>query len=73
MRLRCYDRRPGWINTSYRGHVRIRKKSYCKELVKLVQFWKGVETSMLERQRGGWRVFKTIEATINFFLFKKDE
>lgn len=35
------------------GHVRIRKKSYGKELVKLAQSRKGVETSMLERQSGG--------------------
>ena len=31
----------------------------------LVQFGKGAETSVLERQRGGWRVFKSIDAAAN--------
>ncbi|OLP08987.1 plasmid replication protein RepB [Klebsiella michiganensis] len=31
----------------------------------LVQFGKGAETSVLERQRGGWRVFKTIDAAVS--------
>ena len=31
----------------------------------LVQFGKGEETSVLERQRGGWRVFKTIDAAVS--------
>jgi hypothetical protein len=30
----------------------------------LVQFGKGGETSILERQRGGWRVFKTIDTAV---------
>ncbi|MBO1110220.1 plasmid replication protein RepB [Plesiomonas shigelloides] len=33
--------------------------------LQLVQFGKGAETSVLERQRGGWRVFKTIDAAVS--------
>ena len=31
----------------------------------LVTFGKQAETVVIERQRGGWRVFKTIDAAIN--------
>ncbi|RDD47961.1 plasmid replication protein RepB [Aeromonas sp. ARM81] len=31
----------------------------------LVKFGKQSETSVLERQRGGWRVFKSIDAASN--------
>jgi len=31
----------------------------------LVQFGRQAETSVLERQRGGWRVFKTIDAAVS--------
>lgn len=31
----------------------------------LVKFWKQSETVVIERQRGGWRVFKTIDAAVN--------
>jgi hypothetical protein len=31
----------------------------------LVKFGKQSETVVIERQRGGWRVFKTIDAAIN--------
>lgn len=31
----------------------------------LVKFGKQSETAVLERQRGGWRVFKTIDAAAN--------
>ena len=31
----------------------------------LVRFGKGGETEVLERQRGGWRVFTTIDAAAN--------
>lgn len=31
----------------------------------LVKFGRNAETEVLERQRGGWRVFKTIDAGVN--------
>jgi hypothetical protein len=31
----------------------------------LVKFGRQAETAVLERQRGGWRVFKTIDAAAN--------
>ncbi len=31
----------------------------------LVEFGKGAKTSVLELQRGGWRVFKTIDAAVS--------
>ena len=31
----------------------------------LVRFGKGGETEVIERQRGGWRVFTTIDAAAN--------
>ena len=31
----------------------------------LVRFGKGGETEVIERQRGGWRVFKTLDAAVN--------
>ncbi|OLP08985.1 plasmid replication protein RepB [Klebsiella michiganensis] len=37
----------------------------CRLPPPLVQFGKGAETSVLERQRGGWRVFKTIDAAVS--------
>jgi hypothetical protein len=31
----------------------------------LVKFGRNAETEVLERQRGGWRVFKTIDSGVN--------
>jgi len=31
----------------------------------LVKFGRNSETAVLERQRGGWRVFKTVDAAAN--------
>lgn len=31
----------------------------------LVKFGRNAESEVLERQRGGWRVFKTIDAAVN--------
>ena len=42
----------------------------------LVKFGRNSETAVLERQRGGWRVFKTIDAaanTANSMGFKRIE
>jgi hypothetical protein len=42
----------------------------------LVKFGRNSETAVLERQRGGWRVFKTIDAaanTANSIGFKRIE